>query len=154
MISLDKSLLWHSLLNCGKRSHIIKKRVFLDTFWKVEFILCLNIVNIQSALSSKHCDNIFRFCYYLQSSLDQLRHHFREVSDEGTGEQLQPCKHLPFILPGDRPWASTPAASRAQKGNERRRRRRRGKWQAPKKRDRVRWDRERHSTPCRIKDKG
>lgn len=36
---------------------------------------------------------------------------FREVSDEGTGEQVQPCKHLPLILPGERPQASTPAAS-------------------------------------------
>lgn len=39
---------------------------------------------------------------------------FREASDEDTGEQLQPCKHLPFILSGDR-------ASRAPEEMRRRR---------------------------------
>lgn len=93
----------------------------------------------------------FWFCYCLQRSVNQLRNYFREVSDEGTGEQLQPSKHLPLILSGDRPRVSTPAASWAWEemrggGGE-------GSGRLTK-RDRVRWDRERLSTPWKIKDKG
>ena len=53
-------------------------------------------------------------CYRSQCSLNRLRNDFTEVGDEGTGEQLRPCKHLPLILPGDRPRVSTPAASWAR----------------------------------------
>lgn len=91
--------------------------------WKAPFILQHNHLLLHSRIDfcvhlkeKKKSNFLFNslVCYRSQCSLHRLRNDFTEVGDEGTGEQLRPCKHLPLILPGDRPRVSTPAASWAR----------------------------------------